>query len=84
MDLNRNYPFARDAPCGGTTGSNQRWGRYHAFLPDGPHILQFVAEGYDSHFCTILVASSSSQVVDVSLIPLPENGDNGPPGYPSP
>jgi hypothetical protein len=54
---------------GETNGSDARWGRYHAFLPSGVHALEFAAEGYLSQFCAIKVGPSSSQIVDVPMIP---------------
>ncbi len=59
-------PFAN----GETNGSDERWGRYHAFLPDGVHLLKFTAAGYYPRYYRIKVGPGGSQVLDVPMIPV--------------
>jgi predicted deacylase len=65
-------PFAH----GETNGSDERWGRYHAFLPDGVHLLEFTAAGYHPRYYRIKVDSAGSQVLDVPMMPV--NGEGSP------
>jgi hypothetical protein len=62
---------------GETNGSDQRWGRYHAFMPPGTYTLEFAAKGYFPQCSTVNVVSGLGQVVDVPMIPLAAdlNGD---------
>jgi hypothetical protein len=55
---------------GETNGSDERWGRYHAFLPNGVYTLKFAAEGYCSRYYRIKVIPGAGLVIDVALIPL--------------
>ncbi len=55
---------------GETNTSDPATGRYHAFLPNGPHTLTFSASGYRTQSISRLVSSSTGQVVDVELVPL--------------
>jgi hypothetical protein len=54
---------------GETNGSDERWGRYHAFMPEGTYTLEFFADGYFPQYCTVEVASDLAQVVDVAMVP---------------
>ena len=60
---------------GETNGSDERWGRYHAFLPDGAHLLKFTAEGYYPRYYRIKVGPGGSQVMDIPMMPV--SGDLG-------
>ena len=62
---------------GETNGSNERWGRYHAFMPAGMYTLKFAAKSYFPQYCTIEVVADLAQVVDIPMIPLAGdmNGD---------
>jgi hypothetical protein len=62
---------------GMTNGSNERWGRYHAFMPAGIYTLKFSAKSYFPQYCTIEVIDDLAQVVDIPMIPLAAdmNGD---------
>jgi hypothetical protein len=64
-------PFAN----GETNGSDERWGRYHAFLPAGAHILKFTAEGYYPRYYRIKVGPGGGQVINIPMIPV--SGDRG-------
>jgi hypothetical protein len=59
-------------------GSDERWGRYHAFMPPGTYILEFAADGYLPQYREVEVVSDAPQVMDVTLIPSAGdiNGDN--------
>ncbi len=59
-------PFAH----GEINGSDERWGRYHAFLPDGAHLLKFSAAGYYPRYYRIKVGPGGSQVIDVPMMPV--------------
>jgi hypothetical protein len=59
-------PFAN----GETNGSDERWGRYHAFLPDGVHLLKFTAAGYHPRYYRIKVGPGVGQVLDVPMMPV--------------
>jgi hypothetical protein len=63
---------------GETNGSDERWGRYHAFLPEGIYALQFAAEGYLSQSCMIELVPNECRILDVPMIPLLGNGGEGP------
>jgi hypothetical protein len=54
---------------GETNGSDERWGRYQAFLPNGVYTLKFAARGYLPRLCTIELAAGDGCVVDVPMIP---------------
>ncbi len=62
---------------GETNGSNERRGRYHAFMPAGLYTLKFSAKAYFPQYCMIEVVSDLDQVVDIPMIPLTGdmNGD---------
>ena len=63
---------------GETNGSNERFGRYHAFLPDGMYTLEFSAGGYLMQSHVVGVVSSSALVLDVALVPQADmNSDGG-------
>lgn len=49
--------------------SEPTYGRYHAFLPAGPHTLRFEAPGYQPELVPVTVSASGSLVVDVQLTP---------------
>lgn len=55
---------------GEINGSDERWGRYHAFLPGGVHILKFAAEGYYPRYCRVKVLPGAGRVIDIPMIPL--------------
>jgi len=55
---------------GETNGSDARWGRYHAFLPDGVHFLKFTVDGYHPRYYRIKVGPGGGQVLDVPLMPV--------------
>jgi hypothetical protein len=57
-------------PNGETNGSDERWGRYHAFLPTGVYALEFAAAGYQSRYCVVQVDVDGSQVLDVLMAPM--------------
>jgi hypothetical protein len=63
---------------GQTNGSDERWGRYHAFMPSGTYTLEFAADGYFPQYRTVEVVSGVPQVMDVAMIPSAGdiNGDN--------
>jgi hypothetical protein len=52
-----------------TNGSDERWGRYHAFMPSGTYFIEFDAGGYFPQYHTVEVDSGLSQVVDVAMVP---------------
>ena len=52
-----------------TNGSDERWGRYHAFMPSGTYTLEFAADGYFPQYHTVEVVSGVPQVMDVAMIP---------------
>jgi len=62
---------------GETNCSDERWGRYHTFMPTGTYNIEFVANGYFPQYCMVDVVSGSGQVVDIPMIPLTGdvNGD---------
>ena len=55
---------------GETNGSDERWGRYHAFLPDGAHLLKFTAAGYHTRYYRIQVGPDGSRVLNVAMVPV--------------
>jgi len=55
---------------GETNGSDERWGRYHAFMPSGTYTLELTADGYFPQSCTVEVDSALAQILDVAMIPL--------------
>ena len=65
-------PFAN----GETNGSDARWGRYQAFLPDGAHLLKFTAAGYHPQYYRIKV-DPAGRLLDVPMVPV--SGGSGPP-----
>lgn len=73
---------------GETNGSNERFGRYHAFLPDGAYTLEFSAMGYLTQSYVVNVArlprdssigqvSSNTDVLDVALVPQADMDSDG-------
>jgi len=54
---------------GERNGSDERWGRYHAFMPEGTYALEFSADGYFPQYFAVDVASGMGHVVDVLMIP---------------
>ena len=54
---------------GETNTSEERWGRYHAFMPEGVFTLEFDANGYFPEYRTVEVVSGMNQVIDVAMIP---------------
>jgi hypothetical protein len=55
---------------GETNGSDEQWGRYHAFMPAGMYTLKFAAKAYFPQYCMIEMASDLGQVVDIPMVPL--------------
>jgi len=62
---------------GETSGSNERFGRYDAFLPDGTYTLEFFAIGYLTQSHVVNVVSSSAEVLDVVLVPQADMDSDG-------
>ncbi|MHC4594557.1 MAG: M14 family zinc carboxypeptidase [Planctomycetota bacterium] len=62
---------------GETNGSNERFGRYDAFLPDGTYTLEFSAMGYLTQSRVVNVVSSSAGVLDVALVPQADMDSDG-------
>jgi hypothetical protein len=62
---------------GETNGSNERWGRYHAFMPSGTYSLEFAADGYVPQYYTIEIDTNLAQVLDVAMMSSADdiNGD---------
>ncbi len=54
---------------GETNDSDGRWGRYHAFMPEGTYTLEFDANGYFPEYRTVEVTPDLGQIVDVTMIP---------------
>ncbi|OHB72881.1 MAG: hypothetical protein A2Z25_05265 [Planctomycetes bacterium RBG_16_55_9] len=54
---------------GETNRSNERWGRYHAFLPTGTYTIEFAAEGFCPEYRTIEMITDAGQVMDVTMHP---------------
>lgn len=52
-----------------TNDSDERWGRYHAFMPSGTYHIEFDADGYFPQYRTVEVDSDLAQVVDVAMVP---------------
>ena len=76
MDALTGEPIAATITCldvtfqnGETNTSEARWGRYHAFMPEGIYTLEFDANGYFPEYRTVEVVSGLNQVVDVAMIP---------------
>ncbi|MHC4681228.1 MAG: M14 family zinc carboxypeptidase, partial [Planctomycetota bacterium] len=63
---------------GETNSSDEQWGRYHAFMPQGTYTLEFAANGYFPQYRTVKVVPGMGQVVDVTMISSAGdiNGDN--------
>lgn len=59
-----NAPFTH----GETNTSEPDFGRYHAFLPNGPHTIRFELAGYQTVDVAVNV-TGSSQTIDVQLTP---------------
>jgi hypothetical protein len=53
---------------GETNGSDERWGRYHAFMPSGTYYIEFTADGYFPQTYTVEVDSDLAQILDVALV----------------
>jgi len=54
---------------GETNSSDERWGRYHAFMPTGTYTLEFAANGYFPEYRTVDIVSGLGQIEDVFMIP---------------
>ncbi|MEJ2701605.1 MAG: M14 family zinc carboxypeptidase [Sedimentisphaerales bacterium] len=54
---------------GETNESDERRGRYHAFMPEGTYTLEFDANGYFPEYRTVEVVSGLGQVMDVAMMP---------------
>jgi hypothetical protein len=54
---------------GETNSSDERWGRYHAFMPSGIYHLEFTADGYFPQSRTVDVDTNLPQILDISMIP---------------
>ncbi len=55
---------------GETNGSDEHFGRYHIFLPDGTYNLEFSATSYHARTCVVDIVASSAGVLDVTLVPM--------------
>lgn len=55
---------------GETNGSDEHFGRYHIFLPDGTYSLEFSATSYHTRTFVVDIVSSSVGVLDVTLVPM--------------
>ncbi|MCP4710998.1 MAG: hypothetical protein GY869_20430 [Planctomycetes bacterium] len=51
--------------------SNERFGRYHVFFPEGEHRIQFEADGYYKQIHTIDFTADTAQTLEVALVPKP-------------
>jgi len=58
-----------DFENGETNSSDERWGRYHAFMPAGTYALEFAADGYFPEYRTVDIVSGQGEVEDVFMIP---------------
>jgi hypothetical protein len=63
------YPGV-DFQHGEVNASFMPFGRYHAFLPPGPHTVAFAAPGYATETLELSVSLDSAQVTDVALTPV--------------
>jgi hypothetical protein len=54
---------------GEMNASFEPFGRYHAFLPPGDHIVQFSAPGYTTEARAVSVTDLSAEIVEVELVP---------------
>ena len=54
---------------GETNGSDERWGRYHAFMPLGTYHLEFTANGYFPQSRTVEVDTNFPQILDIDMVP---------------
>lgn len=57
---------------GETNSSFGPFGRYHAFLPPGSHVLRFDAPGYASQDVSVDVVAGTAHGLDVALLPEPD------------
>ena len=55
---------------GETKSSEECFGRYHIFLPDGIHTIEFSAPSYHTGTFVVDIDSSNSGILNVPLIPL--------------
>ena len=55
---------------GETNGSEEHFGRYHVFLPDGTYSLEFSATSYHARTLVVDIVSGSAGVLDVTLVPM--------------
>ncbi|UCF15020.1 MAG: carboxypeptidase regulatory-like domain-containing protein [Phycisphaerales bacterium] len=62
---------------GETNNSNERFGRYDAFLPDGTYTLEFSAMGYLTQSHVVDVDASSAAILDVALVPRADMDSDG-------
>jgi hypothetical protein len=62
---------------GEINGSNERTGRYDVFLPDGIYTLEFSAKGYFTQSHVVDVISTTSESLDVALIPKADLDSDG-------
>jgi len=58
-------PFENDE----TNSSDERWGRYHAFMPAGTYALEFTADGYFPEYRIVDIISGQSRLEDVFMVP---------------
>jgi hypothetical protein len=62
---------------GETNYSDERFGRYHAFLPEGKYTIEFSAVGYLTQSHVVDVDARSAAFLDVALIPQADLDSDG-------
>lgn len=62
---------------GETNGSDEHFGRYHIFLPDGTYNLKFSAPAYIPQSHVVDVVTSSAGFLDVALVPQTDMDSDG-------
>jgi hypothetical protein len=68
---------------GEASSSEPTYGRYHAFLPPGSHLLRFEAPGFAPRTVPAVLSAGATTVLDVALTPLSTAGTTFCPATPN-